>query len=69
MTEINSPELYVRLARMTEQERIDLLDPICQAVEGKVKGYGEGEAVANRIFALAVLDLYGAWQEEVFNRE
>lgn len=66
---INKPELYERLGKMTEEEREEILDPISAAVHGKVKMPGGGEAMANRIFALAVLDLYREWQEEIFNRE
>jgi hypothetical protein len=69
MSEINRPELYERLNGMTEQERIEILDPICEVVRGKVKMPNGGEALANRIFALAVLDLYRAWQEEIWNRD
>jgi hypothetical protein len=69
MTKINTPELYDRLHNMTEQEREEILDPICDAVRGKVQMPEGGEAMANRIFALAVLDLYRAWQEEIWNRD
>jgi hypothetical protein len=68
---IETKELYEKLEKMTEQERIDILDPICLAVEGKATVYeGRGiEVLANRIFALAVLDLYKKWQQEVYFRE
>ena len=54
---------------MTEQERIEILDPICNAVKGKVKVQEGVEVIANRIFALAVLDLYKEWQQEIWDRE
>jgi len=68
---IESEELHTRLDDMTEQERIDILDPICLTVQGKIKAFGEDgpEVIANRILALAVLDLYQEWQIEIYNRE
>lgn len=66
---IATPELYNRLKAMTEQDRINILDPICNAVSGKVKMPSGGEVLANRVFALAVLDLYRAWQVEVYERK
>jgi hypothetical protein len=68
---IESEELYTRLSNMTEQERIDILDPICLAVTGKINAFGEDgpEVSANRILALAVLDLYREWQIEIYSRE
>lgn len=66
---IESKELYDRVKEMSEQERIDILDPICNAVKGKVEVYEGVEVVANRIFALAVLDLYKEWQTEIWSRE
>jgi DNA replication initiation complex subunit (GINS family) len=67
---IETKELYERLEAMTEQERVEILDPICDAVKGKAKVHGMGvEVIANRIFALAVLDLYKEWQQEIWDRE
>jgi len=68
---IGTPELYERLQAMSEQERIEKLDPICKAFQGRATVYeGSGiEVLANRIFALAALDLYRAWQQESFERE
>lgn len=69
MSKIETEALYEQLNAMAEEERIEMLDPICQAVRGKAKMPFGGEALANRIFALAVIDLYKAWQEEVWNQE
>jgi len=71
MAQINESKLYERLSDMTEDEREKVLDPICAAVDGKVKfGDHDGCWVSpNRIFALAVLDLYREWQEEVSSRD
>ena len=66
---IENKELYQRLDAMTEQERIEILDPICNAVKGKVEIQEGMEVIANRIFALAVLDLYKEWQQEIWDRE
>lgn len=68
---IETEELYEKLDAMTEQERVDILDPICEAVSGKASVYGTGgiEVLANRVFALAVLDLYEKWQTEIYERE
>lgn len=66
---IESEELYEKLYKMSDTECIEKLDPICEAVQGKVKLSGGVEVLANRIFALAVLDLYKKWQEEIYNRE
>ena len=66
---IENKELYQRLEAMTEQERIEILDPICNAVKGKVEVEEGTEVIANRIFALAVLDLYKEWQQEIWDRE
>lgn len=64
------PELYERLTAMTEEQRIAILDPICDAVCGKVKLPGGGiEVLANRIFALLTLELYREWQIAMYNRE
>ena len=65
---IETEDLYARLNEMAEEERINLLDPICEAVRGKVEINDGMEILANRIFALAVLDLYGRWQQEIFDR-
>ena len=54
---------------MTEDQRIEVLDPIAESVKGKVQVQPECEVVANRIFALAVLDLYRDWQTEIWSRE
>ena len=69
MNVIENKELYDRLEKMTEQERIDILDAICDAVKGKVEVQKGVEVIANRIFALAVLDLYKEWQTEIWSRE
>ena len=66
---IESDELYEKLDAMTDQERITMLDPICESVRGKVKTHDGVEVMANRIFALAVLDLYEKWQTEIYTRE
>ena len=66
---IETAELYDRLDAMTEEQRIEILDPIIDAVEGKVQVHPGCEAIANRIFALAVLDLYKEWQLEIWSRE
>ena len=66
---IENKELYQRLDAMTEQERIEILDPICNAVKGKVEIQEGMEVIANRIFALTVLDLYKEWQQEIWDRE
>ncbi len=66
---IETDELYEKLDAMTDQERIDILDPICESVTGKVKIHGGIEVLANRIFALAVLELYQKWQKEIYERE
>ena len=65
---IESDELYEKLDAMTDQECIDILDPICEAVSGHVKIHGGIEVLANRIFALAVLQLYEQWQLENYER-
>lgn len=54
-----------RLKSMTEQERIDILDPICYAVHGKINLDGM-EIMANRLFAIAVLDFYKEWQKQMY---
>lgn len=61
--------LYDQLSAMTEEDRVRILDPICQVVQGKITMPWGGEALANRIFALAVLDMYREWQTEIFSRE
>lgn len=67
---IENPALYDRLDAMSEEERCEILDPIATALKGKVKINGGGiEVLANRILALAVLDLYKDWQLEIFNRD
>jgi hypothetical protein len=68
---IETEYLYTKLDAMTEQERVDILDPICEAVSGKASVYGISgiEVMANRVFALAVLDLYEKWQKEIYERE
>jgi hypothetical protein len=66
---IESDELYTRLEAMTEEERIEILDPIINAVRGKVQVQPGCEVIGNRIFALAVLDLYKEWQLEIWSRE
>ena len=62
---IETDELYDKLSRMSDEEAEAILDPICEAVRGKVDLDGV-EVLANRIFALAVLDLYKKWQEELY---
>lgn len=68
---IENEKLYAKLETMTEEERVVILDPICEAVREKASVYGNGgiEVMANRVFALAVLDLYEKWQNEVYERE
>lgn len=68
---IDTLELWARLEAMSEEERIERLDPICVAFRGKAQVYsGSGiEVMANRIFALAALDLYQTWQREIFETE
>ena len=66
---IETPERYSRLSGMTSEDRQNVLDPICHSVVGKVQIHGGIECLANRIFALAVLDLYEEWQHEIYNRE
>lgn len=66
---IETPELYQRFEAMSEEERIAKLDPICEVFCGKATVYGGDcgvEVRANRIFALAALELYQAWQQEIF---
>lgn len=53
---------------MAEEDRINILDPICQAIRGKVFIEDGIEVLANRIFALIVLDLYQEWQKELYER-
>jgi len=66
---IESDELYDRLDAMTDEERIEILDPIIDAVRGKVQVHHGWEVIGNRIFALAVLDLYKEWQLEIWSIE
>ena len=66
---IETEDLYTKLKEMPEKQRIDMLDPIIQSVTGKVKLEQGCEVVANRIFALAVLELYKQWQLEIYNRQ
>lgn len=63
---IENKEMYARLEAMSEEEMFEILDPICYAVQGKVTIHGGVEVLANRIFALAVLDLYEKWQKEIY---
>lgn len=61
-------ELYA----MTDEDRVAILDPICESVRGKRQVYGSGsgiEVMANREFALMVLDLYEHWQRRVYERD
>ena len=63
-------DLSGELTAMPDKDRETILDPICAAVQGKRQIYGSGvEVMANRIFALMVLDLYEQWQREVYERE
>ena len=66
---IETEELYEKLDVMSIEECIEKLDPICESVIGKVKLPDGVEVLANRIFALAVLDLYEKWQREIYGRE
>ena len=66
---IETDKLYDRLDAMTEEQRIETLDPIIDAVRGKAEVYPGYEVLGNRIFALAVLDLYKEWQTEICNRK
>lgn len=66
---IESDELYDRLKAMSEEDRIKILDPIIDSVRGKVQVHDGWEVIGNRIFALAVLDLYKEWQLEIWSRE
>lgn len=65
---IETQEHYDRLYKMAEEDRINILDPICQAIRGKVFIEDGIEVLANRIFALIVLDLYQEWQKELYER-
>jgi hypothetical protein len=65
---IDTEKLQDRLNQMTERERVEILDPICKAVQGKVELYDGLKVMANRIFALAVLNLYKKWQREMYER-
>lgn len=60
-----------RLVARTEEDRIALLDPICKAVN-EVTDHEPWNTstriVPNRIFALAVLDLYERWNLEMLTR-
>jgi hypothetical protein len=69
---IESQELYDRLAAMSEEERVKLLDPICETFSGLVDPrfwVDRGQVLPNRIFALAALKLYEDWQREIFERD
>ena len=66
---IESERLYTKLNLMTSQEREEILDPICEVVRGKIKLENGLEVLANRIFALAVLELYEQWQIESYNKD
>jgi len=66
---IETDELCDRLDAMTEEQRIEILDPIIDSVRGKVQVQPGCEVIGNRIFALAVLDLYKEWQTEIWSRE
>ncbi len=59
-------EVYSRLIKIPQTEKEKLLDPICEAVWGKVEFHPGIEVKANRVFALMVLDLYEKWQREVY---
>jgi hypothetical protein len=65
---IENEHLYEKLDNMSEEDRQSILDPICEAVRGKVS-LGGIEVLSNRIFALAVLDLYEKWQKEIYDRD
>ncbi len=65
-------EILNELHVMSDDDRQTILDPICESVRGKRKVYGSGsgiEVLANREFALIVLDLYEHWQRKVYERE
>lgn len=67
---IETDDLYRKLDAMTEDECIAMLDPICAVVKGVTEplpGQG-GRVLPNRIFALAVLELYEQWNAEVMSR-
>lgn len=67
---IDPPINYRRLEEdYTEEERVEILDPICEAVAGKAKLDNGIEILANRTFAIVVLDLYKEWQKERYERE
>lgn len=66
---IEKDKYYDALDAMTEEDRIRILDPICEAVLGKANVYDGVEVRANRIFALATLELYKNWQTEIWQRE
>lgn len=66
---IETEELCAKLDQMSVEECIEKLDPICESVIGKVELSDGVEVLANRIFALAVLDLYEKWQKEIYKRE
>ena len=66
---IDTDERYERVVQMSEKDRVEILDPICNSVVGKAKLEFGVEVLANRVFALAVLDLYKEWQQEVWDRD
>lgn len=65
---IEHEDLYKKLENMSKEDMENILDPIVLSVQGKVKIHNGIEVLANRIFALAVLELYEKWQEEIYNR-
>lgn len=57
---------------MTEEERVQLLDPVCETFSGLIhpQFWGDrGIALPNRVFALAAIKLYEDWQREIFERD
>jgi hypothetical protein len=66
---MNDDRLYEKLKNMTDEECEQILDPICYAVRGKANIHNGIEVMANRIFALMVLELYETWQKECYGRD
>lgn len=64
-------DLWEKLKDMTEEERIATLDPICETVQKATEPMVKDlrvRALPNRIFALAVLELYEKWNREILER-
>lgn len=62
--------LVDRVAAMTEEDRIKILDPICLGLKpgSKVRCPG-ARVLPNRVIALACLDLYEAWNRTIWERD